>query len=73
MLLFWSGAWLRRRHTPLVWTLAGLALLFSIGVGLIGATDPTPRQGYRSYTAANALIRLLHTSSGPQGTAIAGR
>jgi hypothetical protein len=40
-------------------------------VGLIGATDPTPRHGYDRYTAAGALMRLLQTPTSPQGTAIA--
>jgi hypothetical protein len=73
LLLFWSGAWLRRSHSRMAWTLAGVALVFSLAVGLIGATDPTPRHGYDRYTAADALIRLLHGPAAPQGTAIAGR
>ncbi|MEA2711232.1 MAG: hypothetical protein QOF78_3833 [Phycisphaerales bacterium] len=58
--LFWAGAWMRRRHHPIKWTLAGCLLLFSIAVTLIGATDPCPRDGYGRYTAAEAVARLIN-------------
>jgi hypothetical protein len=75
LLLFWSGAWLRRSHRPISWTLAGIALGFSVVVGLIGATDPTPRDGFERYTAADALMRLINSSRGQidTGNALAGR
>ncbi len=73
LLLFWAGAWLRRSHTPLVWSLAALLLLFSMVVGLIGATDPTPRHGYDRYTAAGALMRLIEGPVPVDADAIAGR
>ena len=56
--LFWCGAWVRRRHHWAVWTGAAGLLIFSIAVSLIGATDPLPRGGYDSYTAAAAWHRL---------------
>jgi MFS family permease len=59
LVLFWSGAWLRHRHGPVAWALAGAILVFSVAVSLIGATDPLPRGGYDRYTAAAAARRLL--------------
>jgi hypothetical protein len=59
LMLFWSGAWLRRQHHPLVWTAAGTLLAFSVVVSLIGATDPLPRDGYDHYSAADAAHRLI--------------
>ena len=62
LVLFWSGAWLRRRHHPFVWTVVMCALLFSISVALVGATDPFPRGGYDGYSAAQAFGNLVHDS-----------
>lgn len=59
LVLFWSGAWLRRRHHPFVWTVVTCALVFSITVALIGATNPFPRDGYDGYSAAQAFSHLL--------------
>jgi hypothetical protein len=73
ILFFWSGAWLRRNHKPLVWWIAGLLFAFSAAVSLIGATDPMPRGGYNRYTVAAALHRLLHPQSTLSSTALADR
>jgi hypothetical protein len=59
LLLFWSGAWMRKHHHPAAWGLAGVALLFSAGVSLIGATNPFPRDGYNRYSVAQALGQLI--------------
>ena len=72
LLLFWSGAWLRRPHGPVKWSLAAALLLFSIAVTLLGATNPTPREGYDRYTVAQALSHLLHPPA-PQQLILAGR
>ena len=56
--LFWAGAWVRRSHSATTWSLAAIALLFSITASLIGATDPMPREGYDSYTVAQAWARM---------------
>ena len=40
LLLFWSGAWLRKSHHPITWAVASVMLLFSIGVSLLGTTAP---------------------------------
>ena len=72
--LFWAGAWMRRPHGPLKWTLAACLLLFSIGVTVIGATDPYPRDGYDHYTAAEAMAKLINPPPPTPHTAIlAGR
>ncbi len=38
-------------------------MLFSVIVGLIGATDPYPRNGYDGYTVAQALSNLVHADN----------
>ena len=72
LLLFWSGAWLRRRHHPLTWTVAGLLLVFSTAVSLVGASDPFPREGYDRYTAGEAMAKLVHPEPTAQTTILAG-
>jgi hypothetical protein len=59
LLMFWTGAWLRRSHSPLMFGCVALLLFFSTAVSIIGATDPCPRQGFDRYTAAGALIQLI--------------
>jgi hypothetical protein len=59
LVMFWGGAWARRSHSKLGWTLAGVLLSWSIMVSLLGATDPVPAEGYDNFTAAQALIRLI--------------
>lgn len=66
LLVFWAGAWLRRRHTPAAWALAGGLLAFSLAASLVGATGPLPRDGFIAadgsprYTVAGALQELMH-------------
>lgn len=67
LVLFWAGAWLRRRHRPASWAVAGVLLTFSIAVSLLGATGPMPRGGFGArgdgsarYTAAGAARHLVH-------------
>lgn len=71
LILFWSGAWLRRSHRPAVWVMAAVLLSFSTLVALIGATDPQPRSGYDSYSAAGALENLIHPPQQPIQTHLA--
>ena len=59
LLLFWAGAWMRRRHHPLTWCMAALLLVFSVGVSLLGTTAPFISAPGK-YTAAAALKQLLH-------------
>jgi hypothetical protein len=62
LLLFWCGAWLRRTHSHLSWSLAGAMLVFSMTVGILGMTEPYPRDGFTRYTAAQALHRLVQST-----------
>ena len=71
LLLFWAGAWLRRSHTALAWSVASVVLAFSIGVSLIGATCPAPREGFDHYTAADALHSMIHPSPSSSLTEVA--
>ena len=64
--VFWSGAWLRRRHRPVSWALAGVLLVFSMTVSLLGATGPLPREGFHIYTAAGVVRNLMHPRE-PEG------
>lgn len=68
LILFWSGAWLRRTHTRTTWAFAAALLAFSVFVAIIGMTEPYPPNGYTRYTARAAFDRLLH---GPDQDAIA--
>jgi hypothetical protein len=72
--VFWSGVWLRRRHRPASWVLAGILLAFSVGVSLLGATGPLPRDGFPVYTAAGAARNLVKgpPNDGAASSAIAG-
>jgi hypothetical protein len=65
MVLFWSGAWLRKSHRPSSWALVTVLLTFSTVTALVGATDPQPRQGYNDYTAKVALMELVSTPQPP--------
>jgi len=71
ILLFWTGAWLRRSHRPAVWCAAAVLLAFSVIVSLIGATDPMPPGGYSRYTVAAALHNLFYPTSPTHTTALA--
>jgi hypothetical protein len=73
LLVFWAGAWMRRRHHPAVWAIAGVLLTFSILVSLIGAANPLPRGGYDRYTPVAALKDLVNPSAQKTPTAVAGR
>jgi hypothetical protein len=73
ILFFWAGAWLRRSHSPWVWSVAGILLMFSVLVSLIGASNPMPAGGYTKYTAVSALRDLFESSPAIGGTALADR
>jgi hypothetical protein len=72
LLVFWAGAWFRRRHRAVSWALASVLVAFSVAVSLIGATDPLPRIGYDHYSAAQALAKLIHPPSIKGPTILAG-
>lgn len=73
LVLFWAGAWMRKSHHPLTWTIAGVLLAFSTAVSIIGATNPMPRDGYNRYTAAAALRSLARPASAAETSMLAGR
>lgn len=59
ILLFWAGAWLRRRHHLLTWAMAGVLLVFSLSVTVLGATDPFLSAENGRHTAIAALRQLF--------------
>jgi hypothetical protein len=73
LIMFWSGAWLRRHHGPTKWTMVAALLLFSMAVGVIGATDPCPRDGYNRYTVAQAIHNLVRGETIDKAQVLAGR
>jgi hypothetical protein len=73
LMLFWSGAWIRRQHHPATWAVAGVALVFSVTVTMLGATQPFPRDGYEDYTAVSALVKLVQPPMAVTGPMLAGR
>ncbi|MEO6436172.1 MAG: hypothetical protein ABIP55_10500, partial [Tepidisphaeraceae bacterium] len=73
LFLFWSGAWMRRPHHAVKWSLAACLLLFSIAVTILGATNPTPRDGYDRYTVAQALSALVQPTAMQAAPVFAGR
>jgi hypothetical protein len=62
LLVFWAGAWLRKKHHPIIWSLAALLLVFSMAVSVLGTTAPFLNTPGR-YTAAAALKQFLHPTS----------
>jgi len=74
LLVYWSGAWLRKSHPAIVWVAAAVLLAFSILTTLIGATAPfvkTEPGEYTAYIAARQLLRPPPVS--PDGTMMAER
>jgi len=63
LVFFWSGAWLRRRHRVQSWSLAGVALAFSLAATAVGMVQASPRDGYRRYSFIEAAERLLVSSA----------
>jgi hypothetical protein len=57
--IFWAGAWLRRGHHAVTWSLVSLLLVFSILVSLIGSTAPFIQTRDGQYTAWAAARQLL--------------
>jgi MFS family permease len=60
LVLFWSGAWLRKTHHPAAWATAWVLLAYSVIVSLLGATDPMPRGGYERYTVVGVVRSLVN-------------
>jgi hypothetical protein len=59
-LLFWAGAWLRKSHHPVMWSIAGALLVVSTLASVLGAAAPFPptaRNG--EYTLVSAIRYLV--------------
>ncbi len=79
LIVFWTGAWLRRKHGKPAWVIAAVLLAFSLAVSVVGATGPVPRDGFvaadgsERYTVTGALQNLFHRPhDGPTDTVLAG-
>lgn len=78
LLVFWTGAWLRRRHGRVSWAFAGVMLAFSLSVSIVGATGPLPREGFTAddgserYTVAGALKNLMKPTPTNPGMPVVG-
>jgi hypothetical protein len=73
LVLFWSGAWLRKSHHPATWATAGVLLAISIAVSLVGATYPMPHEGYDRYSVVGAVHGLMTSNGTEDLPVIAGR
>jgi hypothetical protein len=65
LVIYWSGAWLRKSHSAIMWVAAALLLAFSILTTLLGATAPftvTKSGEYTAYVAARQLWRPASAS-----------
>lgn len=71
-LLLWAGAWLKRHHRPQSWAMVGIAFTYSVVVGLVGMSDPIPREGYMKYSFAQATAHLLEPKRLPAGPDVEG-
>lgn len=59
VLLFWTGAWLKRGHRSQSWVMAGIILLFSCVVTFVGMLSPAPARGYGGYSFGQAVVELF--------------
>lgn len=62
--MLFIGAWLRKPHSPLIWTMSGVALGVSVLITVAGATGPAPQEGFTGYTAVEAFEKLLFSNQG---------
>jgi hypothetical protein len=60
LLAFWGGAWMRKSHHAVTWTLAGMLLAFSVAASVIGTSAPFLVTPPGHYTVTAALERLVH-------------
>jgi len=59
-MLFWAGAWLRKSHHAVTWSVAGVLLVFSMGVSILGAAAPFVQSNPGQYTVLAAIHQLRH-------------
>ena len=60
LLVFWSGAWLRKSHSVWGWSIGGTLLAYSVLISLIGMTDPFVNAGASTFTPYAAVKQLFH-------------
>jgi hypothetical protein len=61
LVMFWAGAWLRRPHHKVTWACAAVLLVFSAGVGLIGAVAaPFTTTPSGQYTVIAAVRKIAN-------------
>jgi hypothetical protein len=60
LMLFWAGAWLRKPHHAVTWSVAGVLLVFSMGVSILGAAAPFVQSAPGQYTVLAAIHQLRH-------------
>ena len=60
LMLFWTGAWLRKSHHAVTWTVAALLIVFSVTVSLIGTTNPFVITSPGTYSVSAAVKELMH-------------
>ncbi|MDB5321089.1 MAG: hypothetical protein JWN40_2720 [Phycisphaerales bacterium] len=56
--LFWAGAWLRKSHHKATWAVAGVLLVFSMTVSILGAAAPFVRSLPGQYTVVAAIKKI---------------
>ena len=65
LMMFWAGAWLRKKHHPIIWSVAGTLLTLSIAISILGITAPfisTPDR----YSVSAAIRQLVHPTQPPE-------
>ncbi len=73
LVMFWSGAWLRKQHHPAAWAVAGVLLVFSIITSMLGATYPMPHDGYDGYSVKGVAMKLLSSTANEEFPALAAK
>jgi hypothetical protein len=58
LLVFWAGAWLRKPHGWAMWTVAGVLLVFSVSVSVVGACAPFVKATGGQYTVVAAVKKM---------------
>jgi hypothetical protein len=73
LVMFWSGAWLRKSHHPAAWATAGVLLVFSVITSMLGATYPMPHDGYDGYSVRGVAMKLISSTGSEDSPAVAAR
>ena len=70
LMMFWAGAWLRKKHHAITWSIAGILLAISIAVSILGITSPFISTQDR-YSVSAAIRQLLHPTPPPDRQQVA--